>query len=265
MKFILSIILLLLVNGLSYSQNVKLKQKKGKYGFVKKGKKILDYVYEEANYKTGNFYLVKQNEKWGVVTKDGVESIACNFDTLIVNSKTELIAIKENKYGLLNLDGSTILDFKFDDIDYAYPDSTSLVKLDGKWGILENGKMDYSKKRIIFKSPEQMPLFEYCEEFEEDYKKLKSCADKKMLEFIYRNISYPDEAQQKGVSGTIVVSFIITEKGEISNSKILRDIGAGCGQAGLDVINKMKKWTPAIQDGENVNSYFFLPIKFSLN
>ena len=58
--------------------------------------------------------------------------------------------------------------------------------------------------------------------------------------------------------------FVVEKDGQISNVKILRDIGGGCGKEVLRVINAMPKWKPGIFNGEPVRTEFVLPITFNL-
>lgn len=115
---------------------------------------------------------------------------------------------------------------------------------------------------------EEMPMFPGCDDLS-NYDERKSCSDKKMLEFIYKNVKYPSLARDNGVEGTVVISFVIEKDGSISNIKTLRDVGAGCSEAAKSVIEKMQnlpqKWTAGRQGNQKVRVQFNLPIKFKLN
>ena len=56
-----------------------------------------------------------------------------------------------------------------------------------------------------------------------------------MQEFIGINLNYPRIAQELGVDGRVYISFIVNIDGSISDIKIVRDIGAGCGQEAVRV------------------------------
>lgn len=119
----------------------------------------------------------------------------------------------------------------------------------------------------VLKVVEEMPRFPGCEGLA-DIPKKKACADKKMLEFIYRNLKYPEKARRKKVEGMCIVSFIVEKDGSLSNIQVTRDIGAGCGGEVLRVVrlmNKMdEKWIPGRQYGAPVRVQFNLPVKFAL-
>lgn len=113
-----------------------------------------------------------------------------------------------------------------------------------------------------------MPRFPGCENEAGDNNAKKACADKKMLEFIYKNIKYPAIARENGVEGTCVIRFVVEKDGSIKDPQIVRDIGAGCGDESLRVVQLMntmgEKWTPGKQRGRSVRVQFNLPVKFKL-
>ena len=86
----------------------------------------------------------------------------------------------------------------------------------------------------------------------------------KMSEFLGKNIVYPEEAKEKNIQGTVLISFVIEKNGKITNAKVVRGIGGGCDEEALRVVNAMPKWKPGKQNGKNVRVQFALPIKFKL-
>ncbi len=120
----------------------------------------------------------------------------------------------------------------------------------------------------VFQVVEQMPRFPGCEDADRSDAERKRCADKKMLEFIYANLKYPAIAQENGVEGIVVVTFVVGRDGAISDPKVVRDIGAQCGQEALRVVNLMNsqsnKWTPGRHRGQPVRVQINLPVKFKL-
>jgi len=114
---------------------------------------------------------------------------------------------------------------------------------------------------------EQMPRFPGCEDKATEEEKT-ACATQKMLEYIYKNLKYPPIARENGVEGSVVLQFVVDKDGTITDTKIARDIGAGCGAAAEAVVlgmnNMGKKWTPGKQRGRPVKVLFTLPVKFKL-
>lgn len=120
----------------------------------------------------------------------------------------------------------------------------------------------------IFKVVEEMPRFPGCENTAGNSQAKKTCADQKLLEFIYENIEYPATARENDIQGTLVVQFVVEKDGSITSAKVVRDIGGGCGEEGLRIINLMQKmstkWIPGKQRGRPVRVMFNLPIRFQL-
>ena len=120
------------------------------------------------------------------------------------------------------------------------------------------------KEEEIFKIVEQMPRFAGCEEMDGSEQDKSKCASEKMLQFVYNNLEYPKIARENGVEGTVVVQYTIDKSGELRDAKVVRDIGANCGQAALDVVNKMPTWIPGKQRGKAVSVLYTMPVKFKL-
>jgi len=114
-----------------------------------------------------------------------------------------------------------------------------------------------------FKVVEEMPRFPGCDHIENESER-KKCADKALLQFIYKNITYPIFARENGIQGAVVVQFVIERDGLVTNAKLARDIGGGCGEEALRIVNQMPKWIPGKQNGKPVKVQFNLPIRFKL-
>ncbi len=85
-----------------------------------------------------------------------------------------------------------------------------------------------------------------------------------MYKYIYDRYKYPAIARQNGISGRILVQFIVTKEGTIEDVRIVSGIGGGCDEQALAVIRDMPKWNPGKHNGKAVNVSFMLPIKIVL-
>ncbi len=110
---------------------------------------------------------------------------------------------------------------------------------------------------------DEMPRFPGCED-NTDASERNNCAQSEMLNFIYTNIKYPEEAREANVQGVVVSKFTVAADGTVKNAEIVRSIGGGCDEAVLEVIAQMPKWIPAVKDGENIAADYHLPVKFKL-
>jgi protein TonB len=76
------------------------------------------------------------------------------------------------------------------------------------------------------------------------------------------NAQVPSDAGAPTGSYTVVVKFIVDKGGNISDVKALTSHGYGMEEEAVRAIKRGPKWTPAIQNGRNVNAYRQQPITF---
>lgn len=86
-----------------------------------------------------------------------------------------------------------------------------------------------------------------------------------LYSFLGANIKYPEKAKKEGITGTVIVSFIIEKDGSVSHPTIKKSVGGGCDEASIKVVEAMPKWTPGKNKGKPVRVAFNLPIKYQLD
>jgi protein TonB len=114
----------------------------------------------------------------------------------------------------------------------------------------------------IFDVVEEMPFFS--NNCEGSYEIRQQCGNKKMLEFLYKNIKYPIIARENGVVGKVVIFFIIEKDGSISNIEMIRNPGAGVGEEVIRVINLMPTWEAGKHHGKPVQVRIYLPVTINI-
>ena len=62
------------------------------------------------------------------------------------------------------------------------------------------------------------------------------------------------------LKGKVYVKFVIEADGNLSNFKVLRDIGYGTTEEAIRVLKLSPKWTPGKVNGEPVRTQYGLPI-----
>ena len=84
--------------------------------------------------------------------------------------------------------------------------------------------------------------------------------------YINKNVNYPQRAIDDDVTGTIHVSFVIDEKGDVTKVKVLdtANVSDGLSQEALRAVKNMPAWTPGTVKGKNVETRLELPITFRL-
>ena len=102
----------------------------------------------------------------------------------------------------------------------------------------------------IFQIVEEMPAF--------------PGGEAKLMEYVAKNIKYPQIARETGIQGRVFVGFVVEPDGSVSNVKVLRGIGGGCDEEAVRVVKSMPKWKPGKQRGKTVRVSYTLPVVFRL-
>jgi protein TonB len=105
-------------------------------------------------------------------------------------------------------------------------------------------------KDEILKSVEQMPVF--------------PGGDEELRKYLANHINYPPQAREDGIQGRVFLTFVVDRDGSVTDVKIARDIGGGCGKEAERVVRGMPKWKPGKQNGQAVKVYYTLPVAFTL-
>ncbi len=85
-----------------------------------------------------------------------------------------------------------------------------------------------------------------------------------LMKFLGNNIKYPAIAKDAGIQGTVFVTFVVDEGGNVKDVRVLRSIGGGCDEEAIRVVQSMPKWAPGKQRGKPVKVQYNLPIRFTL-
>ena len=83
-------------------------------------------------------------------------------------------------------------------------------------------------------------------------------------DFLQKNLRYPKEAVEKKIQGKVIVSFIITQIGKVTNVRVIRSAHPLLDEEARRVVSIMPKWKPGKQNGKAVNTSYTLPINFHL-
>lgn len=85
-----------------------------------------------------------------------------------------------------------------------------------------------------------------------------------MLDFIEKNIRYPEVARKNGIQGRVIVGVVIDENGSVINLTVLRGIDPHLDKEALRVIRLMPKWQPGTQEGKALKVKYTIPVSFKL-
>ena len=85
-----------------------------------------------------------------------------------------------------------------------------------------------------------------------------------LLKYLAENIKYPAIARESGIQGRVFLSFVVEKSGKITDMKVVKDIGGGCGKEAMRVVETMPAWKPGNQNGNPVRVRMNLPVLFKL-
>lgn len=85
-----------------------------------------------------------------------------------------------------------------------------------------------------------------------------------LMKYLFANIKYPSQAIEKGVQGTVVVSFVVSAAGEVTKARIVKGIDM-LNDESLRVTKGMPRWKPGTVGNKPVNVQYTLPIRFALS
>ena len=85
-----------------------------------------------------------------------------------------------------------------------------------------------------------------------------------LLSWLSQNIHYPPVAEENGIQGRVVVSFVVEPDGSISNVQVVRGVDPSLDKEAVRVTKAMPKWQPGKQNGQAVRVKYNLPVTFKL-
>ena len=85
-----------------------------------------------------------------------------------------------------------------------------------------------------------------------------------LVSFLAKTIQYPKEAQEKGIQGQVICSFIVEKDGSLSDVTVIRGLDPVLDKEALRVIGEMPKWIPGTQRGQAVRVKYTVPLAFRL-
>ena len=82
--------------------------------------------------------------------------------------------------------------------------------------------------------------------------------------FLSSNTKYPVVAQENGVQGRVIVSFVVERDGSITDVRVVRSVDPSLDRAASRVVRSMPRWSPGKQNGSTVRVKYTVPVVFRL-
>jgi TonB family protein len=116
--------------------------------------------------------------------------------------------------------------------------------------IIEKAKKADSDDEILTMA-EQMPFF--------------PGGPEKMIEFMAKNIKYPQSAMENGIEGKVIIGCVVEKDGTLTECNVIKGIGGGCDQEALSLVKSFPKFIPGKQNGLPARVKYTLPVMFKIN
>lgn len=85
-----------------------------------------------------------------------------------------------------------------------------------------------------------------------------------LLEYLASHVKYPVVAQENGVQGRVIVSFVVERDGSITDVRVVRSVDPSLDREAARVVSSMPRWTPGKQNGSAVRVKYNVPVMFKL-
>ena len=84
-------------------------------------------------------------------------------------------------------------------------------------------------------------------------------------DFVRKNLVYPDEAREKGVTGKVSVCFIIDKDGDVEDVMLISGVDSLLDEEAVRIIRSSPRWKPGKQNGEFVKVRMTYSVVFKLD
>lgn len=84
-----------------------------------------------------------------------------------------------------------------------------------------------------------------------------------LMKYLADNVKYPVDAQENGLQGRVVVSFVVERDGSITNVQAVRSVYPSLDSEAVRVVEAMPRWKPGKLNGLPVRVKYNVPVTFS--
>ncbi|MDE7385526.1 MAG: energy transducer TonB [Muribaculaceae bacterium] len=165
-----------------------------------------------------------------------------NTEIVVVDDEevTEQIVSQEELQETTTAIGATTFNDGTDDINVVREHKDEVI-VEEKHPVEENK---------VFDAVEQMPTF--------------PGGDGELMKYLQKNLTYPTLAAENGIQGTVLLQFVVQKDGSIGEVKVVRSKDPDLDKEAVRVVKGMPKFIPGRMNGQPVNVWFTLPVKFKL-
>ena len=85
-----------------------------------------------------------------------------------------------------------------------------------------------------------------------------------LMQYLSSNIKYPVVAEENGVQGRVVCTFVVEKDGSITDVSVVKSVDPSLDKEAVRVVKSMPKWIPGKQNGSAVRVKYTVPVTFRL-
>ncbi len=85
-----------------------------------------------------------------------------------------------------------------------------------------------------------------------------------LMQYLSSNIKYPVVAEENGVQGRVVCTFVVEKDGSITDVRVVKSVDPSLDKEAMRVVKSMPKWIPGKQNGSAVRVKYTVPVTFRL-
>ena len=82
--------------------------------------------------------------------------------------------------------------------------------------------------------------------------------------WVQSKVRYPAIAQENGISGKVVLTFVIEKDGRLTNIQVLQTPDRSLSDEAIRVLQQSPKWSPGKQRNQPVRVRYTLPVEFRI-
>ena len=186
---------------------------------------------------------IPQDKSVAISDTDMEEAVADDIEEAIDSREADKV---ESDMAFVNKDYSIS-----EDIDVAADDieNDEMIR-DALRQAEECAENKETESRKVFDIVEQMPSY--------------PGGDEALTRFLNSNVHYPEVAEQNGIQGRVIVTFVVERDGSITDVRVSKGVDPSLNKEAVRVIKSMPRWEPGTLNGKTVRVKYTVPVTFRL-
>ena len=132
--------------------------------------------------------------------------------------------------------------------------------------ILNQDITDGNPEEVLPEPPEPEPITPPDDQPRVFVKEMPSFpgGNSELMRYISEQIIYPEDALMNRIEGTVILRFVVSRTGDVTNVELIRGIDPLLDNEAIRVVSGLPRWHPGKQEGVPVPVYFTMPLTFRI-